>query len=130
MEIAPTLEAVRDISLDLERRLREAGVEESALADMNLAFVEAANNVVVHGGRGEALKMRVRLRIAADSVELELIDTGAPIPAEVLAADEPDDPFAESGRGLALIRACVDDMSYSSAAGVNRMRLVRALPGR
>jgi serine/threonine-protein kinase RsbW len=125
LTVAASLEAVRTASRTLEARLADLGADDGAVADLNLAFVEAANNVVVHGGGDAAMQLSVV--VEPGMLRMELIDAGAAIPEAVLSADAPDDPLAESGRGLGLIRACVDELTYSSEFGRNRLVLLRRL---
>ena len=41
--------------------------------------------------------------------------------------DEPEDPFAESSRGLWLIRVLMDEISYETDSGINRLVLTKRM---
>ena len=98
-----------------------------ATIDLELAVVEAANNIVEHGGatgnEGITLKFAVDRGVAV----MTLIDRGRPVPQGLYhqCRDTPAD--AEDGRGVGIIRACVDTVHYASADGLNRLTLTKLL---
>lgn len=105
------------------------------LADVELSVVEAINNVIKHGYRGvKGLPVDVKISIKADRIVLDICDQAPPMPGSLLAPDTaeltgfaPDDleNLPEGGMGLALIKMTMDDVSYSSASGVNRLTLTK-----
>lgn len=110
----------------------KAAACEYLAADKILAFEictsEALTNAVKHGnGDNEHSHTNLTLRSDADAVTLEIYDTiGAePFDLHDNANGLPDDAsFAESGRGLALILQCADEVRYRSEDGRRRMELV------
>jgi serine/threonine-protein kinase RsbW len=105
-------------------------MESCAVDDLELATVEAANNIVLHGYRG-ATNRRYAITLAAggDAVRVVLSDHGEGIPEAALAQTSVEwNLDDESGRGIAIIRACTDQMEYCRAGGRNRMLLVKRLP--
>jgi serine/threonine-protein kinase RsbW len=123
--IPARLEAVAQFASVVREAAEEAELGELEIVELQLAVVEAANNIVAHGYRGASGEIEIRV-VEDDGVLVELIDTGRPIPPGLL--DNP--PFAsldaESGRGLAIIRSCVDRVDYTSVHGANRLRLFKA----
>ena len=103
--------------------------------EIEIAVVEAINNVITHGygGRG-GHEIRVRLCLQPEKVEIEIIDRARPM-APRLFASLPVDPFPvdganraalpERGRGLALIRVTMDEVAYGSEGGENHLRLTK-----
>ncbi|GAA1479296.1 ATP-binding protein [Nocardioides aestuarii] len=93
------------------------------------ALVEIVGNAVEHayafdstsGGVGRALE--VRLLLDAARVEAEVSDNGLPVEIDLGQVTMPGED-AESGRGLALALAAVDDMRYERSGGRNRWVLV------
>ena len=105
-------------------------LSDEATIDLTLAAAEALNNIIIHGYESRADEVvEVSINGLQSGVEIVLTDTGRVIPAAVLEASDPfADPastMAESGRGFAIIRMCVEDWSYSSVDGVNRLTMVR-----
>jgi serine/threonine-protein kinase RsbW len=101
--------------------LRGLGVDEESVYDLLLAATEACTNVLQHGGR-EVGGYAVVTRLGAVGCQVEVADEGVgttfrePERGEP-DADEPDIPVAtlpESGRGLAVMRAFVDNVTLDS----------------
>jgi serine/threonine-protein kinase RsbW len=104
---------------------REVAMSEGVLADLKLAVTEACGNAVRHAYPTDAGTVRVAYAIGADAVEITVEDDGPGLTADAV----PDDPFgdedpAESGMGLAIIRAVMDDLVVKPGPGV-RGTLVR-----
>ncbi len=80
--------------------------------EMVTAFGEAFNNIVLHGYRGRTDGLlEVEAEMTADRITLRLIDTGQGVNFDDV---EPPD-FAsvpESGMGVFMIHALVDDVQY------------------
>jgi serine/threonine-protein kinase RsbW len=106
-----TLESVDEAEGTVLRMAGGAGLEEDDLHALGMAVREAAVNAVVHGNRYSARK-KVHLRVsrAPDRLTIVISDEG-----EGFQADSVPDPLAsenllrQSGRGLLLIRAFVDE---------------------
>lgn len=105
--------------------LTDLGAPEDATEDIQLALTEACANAVRHAvGTAE---YSVRLGVSADAVEIEIIDMGPGFrPPE--PGDRPD-LSSESGRGLLLIDALVDDCEFTREGDDNRVRLVKRFDG-
>lgn len=123
-----TFEGVRLLAEQLREWCEQAGLPADARMDLELALVEAANNVVRHGyadaGTG---KLHFEMRKVAGGVELSLTDQGRPIPAARLCSIHSPALDSESGRGLALIAACTDRLDYTEGQNSNRLVLFKAL---
>ena len=116
-ELDSTLDSV-DAAEDLVLQIAHgAGFEEEHLHKIGMAVREAMVNAVVHGNRYN-LKKRVHLRIfvQGDRLEVKIVDEG-----EGYEPKELPDPLAEenllrqSGRGLLLIQAFVDEFTMRKA---------------
>jgi serine/threonine-protein kinase RsbW len=115
-----------------EQAAGRAPDQDALLYGVQLAVQEACTNIVNHAYAEAACGAgRIALDIACgpDRIVVELEDTGAPFnlpPRE--AVQLPVEP-QEHGYGLFLIYSLVDEVSYQSVAGVNRLVLVKRLPG-
>lgn len=88
------------------------------------AVIEIAANILEHACGGIHVDMRLEVRAHADRVEARFTDTGHPTLVDLASAEMPGE-LAEDGRGLALARAAVDELSYQRDGAVNRWRIVR-----
>ena len=106
---------------------RETPIEESVLADLKLAVTEACGNAVRHAYAGAPGVVEVRFAVEPGSIEIVVSDDGdaqraAPaLPATMPADGEPP----ESGMGLAIIEAVVDELDVSARDGADRGTVVR-----
>ncbi len=116
--------------------LSQLGLDESCVSDLLLAATEACTNVLRHAGAGR--RYEVVVQVDQTRVMLQVLDNGRGIdprrvrirrghvrrppmrPGTLLhrrprAVDVTQ--LAESGRGLAIMRACVDDVSLRTGPG-------------
>lgn len=97
--------------LALSGLARSYPVDEATLADLKLAVTEACGNAVRHAygdGRGS---VSVRLTVDGDLIEMQVADRGAGIHLVSVEDDPAEEPgLPESGMGMAIIRAVVDDV--------------------
>jgi serine/threonine-protein kinase RsbW len=116
------------------------GLDEECISDLLLAVTEACTNVLRHAGPGQ--RYDVVAHVGRGRVMLEVVDNGRGFdPARIRAHRRrqfgqltrpprrpgsllgrrtrgPDSAqLAESGRGMAIMRACVDDVSLRTGPG-------------
>ena len=99
--------------------LRGLGVDEESVYDLLLAATEACTNVLQHGGR-EVQGYTVIASINAVGCQVEVADEGVGAVLRETGRHEPETPVAqlpESGRGLAVMRACVDNVTLDTTPG-------------
>jgi serine/threonine-protein kinase RsbW len=105
--------------------LRGFGVDEDSVYDILLAATEACTNVLRHSGR-DVRGYTVMTSLGPVGCQVEVADEGAgtalaeaePVPPVSLDAPQPESAIAalpESGRGLAVMRACVDNVTLDSS---------------
>lgn len=129
IEIASALQQVRLLARAL-RAIIEEHCPPAVAADVELAVVEWANNLVEHGYGAAEGRITTLLRLEPDRLEIEVRDRGHPFdPTSEAGPDlESLDAEAESGRGLLLLQALMDELHYETVAGENRLRLVKRFP--
>jgi serine/threonine-protein kinase RsbW len=112
-----TLDSVDTAEAEVLGLASQAGFNEDHLHKLGMAVREAMVNAVVHGNRYN-LKKKVYLQADAEAEQITvvIVDEG-----EGFNADELPDPLAEenllrqSGRGLLLIKAFVDEFEMYKA---------------
>ena len=117
MEITLSLALPRDeLSVPVVRRVLTSamevlGVADEVISDVEVALTEAATNVLKHAGAGE--EYVVSAGIDGDHCVIEIVDRGNGFDGS--AAGHADaEPGAEQGRGIQLMRALVDKVSFES----------------
>jgi anti-sigma regulatory factor (Ser/Thr protein kinase) len=124
VELPADLTRVAELAPLVHAACAAANLDAVAIMDLELAVAEAANNIVGHGYCADARQTySVVMRAEAGLVEIELVDRGVPIPPALLEAAAEVKEDAECGRGLVLMRACVDEIDYRSSAGENHLTL-------
>src|ERR1700726_2987482 len=101
------------LSLPVMRRvlgdtLRGLGVDEESVYDLLLAATEACTNVLTHGGR-QVQGYAVVTSLGAVGCQVEVADEGVGL----------------AGRGLAVMRACVDNVTLDSRPGHGTVVILR-----
>jgi len=110
--------------------LRGLGVDEESVYDLLLAATEACTNVLQHSGR-EVRGYAVVTSLGAVGCQVEVADegigavlhetgrreTGRREPPAPAGPQTPIAKLPESGRGLAVMRACVDNVTLDSSPG-------------
>ncbi|MBE7323519.1 ATP-binding protein [Nocardioides sp. Y6] len=112
---------------DLVERARVAhpDVDETAFMMLETAAIEIAGNVVEHGLPPGQVWWSFTLRMRPDHVEGVLADDGQRYEGD-LSALMPD-PLAESGRGIALAQAALDELHYAHEGDKNVWTMRRRL---
>jgi serine/threonine-protein kinase RsbW len=109
--------------------LRGIGADEDSIADILLAATEACSNVVLHAGPS-VRAYTVALSVDGTVCRVEVTDVGRGLRPPVARATRREGPanstanspahpgaLAESGRGIAIMRACMDAVTLRSAPG-------------
>lgn len=93
-----------------------------------LATSEVLTNIVKHAlnGGNEGSIVDIELSTSDDGVVLEIydpVDTEPFNPRDVQTHIDDVDPLAESGRGIAIILSCADELNYSPINGRQRLSI-------
>lgn len=117
MEIKLSLALPRDeFSVPVARNvlagsLRLLGVHEDAIHDIELALTEAVTNVLDHAATTDDYE--VSAGIHGNLCVIEVIDRGSGFDSNAVGHGDADDA-AEDGRGIQLMRALVDRVTFTS----------------
>jgi serine/threonine-protein kinase RsbW len=121
VEIKLTLALPRDeLSVPVVRRVLKAsmnalGVEGEVISDIELALTEAVTHVLDHATEGD--EYEVSAGIDGAMCVIEVIDRGGGFDGAVLGKADAD-VDAEDGRGIQLMRALVDKVTFDSVPRV------------
>ena len=108
---------------------------EREIFQIELCVIEAVNNSIIHAYNCELIhQVEVIMSINEDSLIMEVLDKGKTMAFESLekativpAYDSADnlEEFAESGRGLGLIKEFMDKVAYSSDKTANSFKMIK-----
>lgn len=114
-----------DLVQDLLGRVRgeHSDIDETDLSMFETAIAEIHGNVVKHGRPPGQVVYAFSLTVRPDRLVGFLADTGEPAPD--LSALPVVDELAESGRGMWLARATLDELEYARSGDLNTWKMVR-----
>ncbi len=137
-EIAATAAGLDALHGALDRLWHCGETQTSAFPDQRWRFefttavVEIVANIVRHAypveAENTARTARLTFALLADRVEAILTDRGVALSGDLadLTPEPPADVLEESGRGLAIARSLLDELTYERRPdGTNRWRLMK-----
>jgi len=91
------------------------GFDESDVDDISIALTELVNNAIHHGNKNDkSKKVTVIFTFEDDCLSIRIIDEGNGFKPESIDDPlHPDNIMAESGRGLYLVKALMDNVDYN-----------------
>ncbi len=101
---------------------RTTDMSPTTLADLKLALTEVVNNAVDHGAASAESDVSVAFELAPTRIHVEVEDDGAGFDTELLKGPDPEAP-SESGMGMMILRALVDDLAGAPRQGGRGMRV-------
>jgi serine/threonine-protein kinase RsbW len=91
-----------------------AGFDESTVDDLSIALTELVNNAIHHGNKNDANKnVTVTFIVEKSKIIISVADEGGGFSPNNLSDPlHPDNIMADSGRGIYLVKALMDDVDY------------------
>ena len=117
-----------DVRRKFEEFIRPYRVPVDDVEAIKVALSEACSNAVCHGSPDGALNhVRVHLGIQWDRLEILVDDEGHSYRPREIGLPRQEE-YKPSGRGLFLMQALMDEVSFESAPRGTRVRMVKQLP--
>jgi len=115
--------AARDRIMDF---LHEHNLGEPEEIDVLVALQEALANAVVHGCKNDPSQVvRCSVEVDTDAVTIVITDPGEGFDTKANCGAENKPNLTEHGRGLCLIRALMDEVSYSHGGSEVTLKKLR-----
>jgi anti-sigma regulatory factor (Ser/Thr protein kinase) len=110
----------------------QAGLDPGDVAKLELAVDEACANVIEHAySRDITKEVSVRATLDADSVEIDVIDTGQSFDPAAIEQKDLDRLITErksGGLGMRLMKTLMDEVHYEMIPGKkNELRMIKRL---
>lgn len=122
--VLETLTALQDLVTRV--RVEHPELDELDLSMVETALVELVSNVVEHGQPPREVTYVLEVSVHDDRIECHLVDSGVE-PVDIAGRVEMPDLDVESGRGLPMARAVLDELRYERADDANVWTMVRRL---
>ncbi len=98
-------------------------VPESVRTEIAIATGEIAANIIEHAAHDRSVRIRMEVVVLADEVQVRFIDDGLELGLDLDTVCLPE-ATAERGRGLAVARAVLRQLSYQRGPDGNRWTLL------
>lgn len=110
--------------------LRDADFPEEVREQINLAAIEAGTNAIKHGNKEDPLKRAVILFcLDEDKLTIIIEDEGDGFTRKEVADPlDPENLLKSSGRGLFLMEACMDSVTYQANGTIIKMVKYKETP--
>ncbi len=108
-----------------------AGFGEDACTQVTLSVIEAGTNAVQHGSRSDPAKLvEVVFTMHPDRLEVTVHDQGPGFSLDEVGGDvtTPERLFDARGRGIFIMRACMDSVDFTFDGSGTTCRLVKRRP--
>jgi serine/threonine-protein kinase RsbW len=119
LNIPSDLKYLGAVDAAIQDLAREFSFSLDAINDVSTALIEACSNAIEHGNRFDPNKrVVVTLRFNGQSFAASVKDEGPGFDYQkALDANSPPDPMSERGRGLMIMKAFTDRLSFRYADG-------------
>ena len=104
--------------------------DQEATSQISMSVIEAGTNAIQHGHKREASRpVDVAFLIHEDRIEVVVRDTGKGFDPGAVNGDatSPEHLLDARGRGIFIMRACMDTVDFDFSAGGTTCRLVKRL---
>ena len=103
--------------------LKETDFTEDIQEQINLAVIEAGTNAIKHGNKENPIKRAtIEFTLAEDKLEIVIEDEGEGFTRQEVADPlDPENLLKSSGRGLFLMEACMDSVTYENNGTIIKM---------
>ena len=103
--------------------LKETDFTEDIQEQINLAVIEAGTNAIKHGNKENPIKKAtIEFTLAEDKLEIRIEDEGDGFTRKEVADPlDPENLLKSSGRGLFLMEACMDSVTYENNGTIIKM---------
>ncbi len=110
------LDKIESISAEIAH---EAGFSESTVDDISIALTELVNNAIHHGNKDDISKtVTVKFTRTGKALIISIRDEGSGFEMESLNDPlHPENLLADNGRGIYLVKALMDDVSFNFRDG-------------
>ena len=122
ISVKPRLENVDNVTMFVEEKLREGGVQEKTIAVIDVAVDEIFSNIVHYSGATEAT---IGVRIWNGLITLRFADNG--IHYDPTCKQDPAEERNIGGLGIFIVKKTMDSMKYDYLEGFNILTLEKKI---
>ena len=105
--------------------------DDDTAAQISMSVIEAGTNAIQHGHKKDATKaVDIEFRLMPDSLEVVVHDSGTGFDVGAVNGDVtgPDHLLDARGRGIFIMRSCMDQVDFRFSGTGTEVRLVKKRP--
>jgi serine/threonine-protein kinase RsbW len=128
IRIPSRLELLSVLDRVCESVCQRMGFDEDTTAQISMSVIEAGTNAIQHGHKRDATKpLDVEFRLMPDQLEVVVNDNGAGFDVGAVNGDvtSPEHLYDARGRGIFIMRSCMDQVDFSFTGHGTQVRLVK-----
>ena len=131
VSISSSYEMMERVVALVEEAAARIGVSEDEVVDLMISVTEAVTNAIQHGNReDEGKQVHVRIETAPSQISVWVKDEGGGF--DMAAVPDPrdsDNLLKESGRGILMMKAFMDEVQFSMGQKGTEVRMVKGFGG-
>ena len=107
--------------------------DEDAASQVSMSVIEAGTNAIQHGHKRDPSKLvDIEFRLSEEGLEVEVQDHGGGFDVSQVVPNmtAPEHLFDARGRGIFIMRSCMDRVEFDFSHGGTLCRLVKQRPRR
>ena len=107
--------------------------DEDTCCQVSMSVIEAGTNAIQHGHNKDAARpLDVEFHLFPDALEVTVQDTGPGFDVAGVNGDitSPEHIFDARGRGIFIMRSCMDRVDFQITGSGTRVRLVKKRPAK
>jgi len=131
IRIPSRLELLSVLDRVAESVCQRMSFDDDTTAQISMSVIEAGTNAIQHGHKRDASKaVDVEFRLLPDQLEVVVSDQGAGFDVGAVNGDvtSPEHLFDARGRGIFIMRSCMDQVDFSFSGHGTQVRLVKKRP--
>lgn len=125
--IPSELDRIQEVEDFTEKIATKMNFSEEAKDSLAIAVTEVTNNAIIHGNKKDAgKKVVIRYHISESAITITVRDEGAGFdPDKISNPLAPENLLKESGRGIFIIKALLDEVSFHFNKGGTLVKMVK-----
>ena len=130
LSLPSSMQHVNLLKVVVTEILKETDFTEDIQEQINLAVIEAGTNAIKHGNKEDPnKKATLEFTIAEDKLAILIKDEGVGFTRKEVADPlDPENLLKSSGRGLFLMEACMDSVTYEANGTIIKMVKYKETP--
>ena len=127
MEIASDPEEIQKVEAKADKLFKKAGFNEDERENISIALTEVVANAIYHGNKNNlSKKVHIEFVISSENFKIKVRDEGAGfVPDNVANPLKPENLLKDSGRGVFIIKALMDQVLFNFTSTGTEVILVK-----